>query len=78
MQEFTNLKEQVLTSIKYDGIGDTRIYNLCKEQLGAKRAKRFMVDQLGYEAWYVNKLIYIQNYNKNNYKLKKLNRANNI
>lgn len=78
MQNYTQLKNQVLTLINYDNIGDTRIYNLCKNELGIKRAVKFMVEHLGYETWYVNKLIYIQNYNKRKYKIQKLNSPNNI
>lgn len=70
--DLVELKERILKTIKVDNLGDTRIFNLAKSFIGDKeKTIDFMVNELGYELWYINKIIYIQEYNRKQYLLTK-------
>ena len=70
--DLAKLKERILNTIKVDNLGDTRIFNLAKSFIGDKqKTVLFMVNELGYELWYINKIIYIQEYNRKKYLLSK-------
>ena len=72
-----NLVSSVYNLITTVNLSDTRIYNFLMHKLNNhKKVVDLMVNELGYEKWYVNKIAYNQKYSKQRYL--KFNSANNI
>ena len=51
------LKERLLRTLDVESMGDHRIYNWCMDHLKShEEVKQFMVSELGYATWEVNKI----------------------
>lgn len=80
MIQLDTLKSRLNKTLDVEPMGPTRIYNYLLEILESHdEVKDFMINQLGYKNWFVNKIKWHQEYCKKRYQQElQFKSANNI